>query len=510
MPLQLAQESQITGETPEADDTPVGGNTIAPSARLSRRAESIAQTILLALLLAAPTVVCVRMACVSDNDIWWHLRTGEWILAHHAVPHVDPYSAQLAGSRWLAYSWLFELVVIKLFYRWGLMGLILYSSAMILAITGALFHLLRRLQSDFSIVIGLTYASVFCMAHLYTPRPWMFTILFFTLELNILMQARKTGRVRELLWLPVIFALWANVHIQFVDGLLILGLAFAESVASRWWTAATTRVRPLWMGAALAASLLATLATPFGWRIYTAAYELASQSGVLNSISEMQAMAFRSPQDYAVLLFALGGVAAMAWRRSFPPFETALLGIATYLTFRSGRDVWLLAVVGAAILAATVGNRESPVVRLPRFATTLAMIAAALSIPLGLHALHLDNAQLQTQVEKDLPMRAVEAVRAHGYSGPLFNDYGWGGYLIWALRMPVSIDGRAALYGDKNLNRSFNTWNAQPDWTDDAQLKSAGLVIGSVKSPLTQVLRLSPRYQLVYEDKLAAVFVAHK
>jgi hypothetical protein len=74
----------------------------------------------------------------------------------------------------------------------------------------------------------------------------------------------------------------------------------------------------------------------------------------------------------------------------------------------------------------------------------------------------------------------------------------------------VSIDGRAAFYGDKNLDRSMSTWGGQPDWTDDAQLKSAGLVIGSVKAPLTQLLRMNPRYQLVYEDKLAAVFVAHK
>ena len=59
------------------------------------------------------------------------------------------------------------------------------------------------------------------MGRLYTPRPWLFTILLFILELDILMRARRTGRLRGLLWLPAIFALWANVHIQFIDGRMV-------------------------------------------------------------------------------------------------------------------------------------------------------------------------------------------------------------------------------------------------------------------------------------------------
>ena len=84
------------------------------------------------------------------------------------------------------------------------------------------------------------------------------------------------------------------------------------------------------------------------------------------------------------------------------------------------------------------------------------------------------------------------------------------GYLIWALRMPVSIDGRAAFYGDQAIDRSVATWAGAPDWNSDPELKSAGLVIGPVKAPLTQLLRMDPHFQLIFEDKLAAVFVARR
>jgi len=459
------------------------------------------------MLFAAPALMCVHAAVVSDPDIWWHLRTGEWILEHHAVPHVDPYSSSLAGSSWLAYSWLFELLAMKL-YRWlGLVGIVAYASAMVLAITVALFHLLRRLQTDFSLVVLLTFAGCFSMGRLYSPRPWLFTILFFVLEMDVLMQARKTGRARELLWMPLVFALWANLHIQFIDGLVVLGLAWVETLLAQWWTSADTRIRPTYMGLALAGSLLATLLNPYGWRIYQAAYELATQAGALNKISELQALPFRTTADFMVLLLAMGSAAALAWRRRLLPFETTLLGMAAVLAFRSQRDVWVMVVVGAVILASTIAGRETATVRLPKLGTLIAVMTAVLAILAGFRLMQVNNPRLATDLAKNIPVHAVDEVRARGYTGPLYNDYNWGGYLIWALRMPVSIDGRAAFYGDQRLDRSMATWSAEPDWSGDAQLTSAGLVIGPVKAALTQVLRMDPRFQLVYEDKVAAVFV---
>ena len=475
-----------------------------------KRAEQVAQATVLAVLFAVPALMCAHAACVTDPDIWWHLRTGEWILAHHAVPQVDPFSGPLAGSPWLAYSWLYELVAVKLFHWLGLAGIVAYSSGMVLAITVAMVHMVRRVQRDFTLAALLSFAAVFCMGRLYTPRPWLFTILLFILELDILMRARRTGRVRELLWLPPIFALWANVHIQFIDGLMVLGLAWVEAEAARWWSAAETRVRPAWLGGALAASLLATLVNPYGWRIYGAAYELATQGGALNKVTELQALPFRGLPDFLILLLALASAAALAWRRRFALFETVLLGFAAVVAFRSQRDVWVMAAVGAVILASTITGSEKAAIRLPRFATAIAMLVAAVAVLAGFRAMHVNNARLETQLAKELPVRAVEAVRTKGYAGPLFNDFNWGGYLIWALRMPVSIDGRQNLYGDQRIDRSVATWSAQPDWASDAQLMSAGVVIGPVKAPLTQVLRMDSRFQLVYEDKLAAVFAARK
>jgi hypothetical protein len=383
---------------------------------------------------------------------------------------------------------------------------------MVVAIAAALHHLIKRLQPDFTIAVLISLVASFSLTRLFSPRPWLFTILFFVFELDILMHARKSGRTRELLWLPFIYALWANLHIQFIDGLLVLGLALGEAVLGHWWQGARTRLKPLPLAATLMGCIAATFANPYGWHIYQVAYDLAAQPGVLNSIGEMQAIPFREMPDFSMLFLALASAGALAWRRSFSVFETGILAFAAVVSFRSGRDMWVMVAVAAAILAAGINapGREDETSPLPLFAVPIMVVAISVALYLGFLTMRVNDAGLSEQLAKDMPVHAVEAVKSKGLSGPLYNTYDWGGYLIWSLRRPVSIDGRAAFYGDKRIGRSFATWGAGPGWATDPDLASAGIVIGPASSPLAQLLRLDPRFTLAFEDDVAVVFVPGK
>ena len=486
-----------------------GGSVAAPP-KSNQTADQIAQIIVLAVLFASPALMCVHGAVVADPDVWWHLRTGEWMMQNHALLRADIFSATNAGKPYAAYSWLFELLITKWFQHGGLAGLVGYSASMVLAIAVASRHLIKRLQTDFSLVALFSFVACFTLSRLFTPRPWLFTILFFVLELDILMHARKTGKTRELLWLPLIFALWANIHIQFIDGLLVLGLALAEAIASHWKIGVPTRLRawPLW--AALGGSILGTLVNPFGWHIYRVAYDLASQPGVLNKITELSALHFRDFHDFLLLFARPRSRRRTGVAPALRVFEIGLFLFAAIVSFRSQRDIWVMAFVAALILASSVAGRGEPPVRTPRIASALAAALAALAIFGSFRVWRVTDTLLDKEMVETLPVKAVHEIQAKGYAGPLYNTFDWGGYLIWALQVPVSIDGRAAFYGDAAIDRSNNTWTGTPDWAADPQLKSAGLVIGPVKMPLTQLLRTDPHYKLVYEDKLAAVFIARK
>jgi hypothetical protein len=120
------------------------------------------------------------------------------------------------------------------------------------------------------------------------------------------------------------------------------------------------------------------------------------------------------------------------------------------------------------------------------------------------------NANLTREEAETFPEHAAEFVESRPLSGPLYNDFNWGGYLIWRLpEFQVSMDGRTNLHGDRRFARSYATWSGMRDWATDPELSQAKIVIGSVNFPLTSLLRFDPRFRLVYEDRLAVVFVAN-
>jgi hypothetical protein len=480
----------------------------------TRSRDNVAQAVILTLLYSLPALWSMRsLAFIKDNDIWWHLASGNWILQHHAIPRTDPFSAYGMGKPWAAYSWAFELPAAWLVAHLGLVGLLLMQSVLIIAIVVALHRLIASVVPDFTIGVVLTLAAVVAMDSVLTPRPWLFTILFFVLELHVILRVRQSGRYRQLFWLPLLFCAWANLHVLFIYGLFLLVLAASEAWW-RWWKDSNdsplSRARNAWT-VALIACVAATLLNPELIGIYKLVYNLATQPGMQNLISELHSIQFRSFNDYLLLLIGLGAIATLASRRETQLFPWALLLWAMLFSFRSQRDVWMMAVVGAVTIAASLGSEAPASVRLVRLSNLQSCCIALCVVGLMVCAWRfsgLSSDKMQKGVAVTFPAAAVEFVKANHLPGPLYNHYDWGGYLIWTLpEIPVSMDGRSNLHGTPRIERSAATWKAEHDWDLDAELQNSRLVIGAVDAPLCAVLRLYPRYQLIYEDKVASVFV---
>ena len=68
---------------------------------------------------------------LADADVGWHIRTGEYILRHHAVPHRDLYSFSKPGAPWYAWEWLSDVIDAGLFDWAGLKGVVLMAGVVI-------------------------------------------------------------------------------------------------------------------------------------------------------------------------------------------------------------------------------------------------------------------------------------------------------------------------------------------------------------------------------------------
>lgn len=465
------------------------------------------QGFVLVVLFTTASCFAIRLVGVIDTDLWWHMAVGRWIVNHGAVPHSEPFSVFGAGKPFEAYSWLFELIVFWLFRKFGLVGIVVSSAAMAVAITAAVHHLVRRLNSTFLLGVGITFLSIYTMARLYTPRPWLPSMLFFVLELDILMRARRTGESRELYWLPLIFAVWVNMHIQFVDGLVVLAIATAEALLATRWTAIRTNFRVGPMTWIFFGCVVATLINPYGIRIYKVAYDLVAQGAGLVQLPELGAVPFRSLDDWCLLFLALAACVGLARAQVPSFFETVLLGFSIVVSFRSQRDIWVIAVVGAAILASNMPERPADQFLLKASSIPLITMATVALTTLVLVVMGINESTLQDQLSRSLPVRAVGAIKEHGWTGPIYNDYGWGGYLIWSLHEPVSIYGRNTVYGVEKVLRSNATWNGYAGWDSDPDLLPANLIIAKRDAPLVQLLQLQPCLQAAYEDQDSVVFI---
>src|SRR5207248_467711 len=78
-------------------------------------------------------------------------------------------------------------------------------------------------------------------------------------------------------------------------------------------------------------------------------------------------------------------------------------------------------------------------------------------VALGLVRTFPASAGLQAIVDRVYPRQAIVYLRQHPDFGPMYNDYGLGGYLIWSLgkEHPVFIDGRADVYEDAGVYSDY-------------------------------------------------------
>ncbi len=451
--------------------------------------------------------------CVVDLDIWWHVKVGDWIAEHLAVPHSGIFSRTAANRPWAAYSWGYEILLSRAYKWFGLMGGGVFGVVETLAVGYAVFWMVHKLSQNFWKSWALAIVTCYSFLFSLMPRPVFFSILLFTVMLTPLLEADRSGNVRLLYWLPPVFVVWANFHIQFVYGLAVLGLYVGVRVLRRWAPPNVTQFLaddselPLPQTGMIAAlCVLATCVGPYSFHLYGVIYGYTKSKFAYVIIKELQPLSFRSWMHFAELFLTAAGFFAVGWRRKIDPFRLALLCVATVVAYRTMRDAWFIVIPAAACIAESMRREEE----CERGENALERVGLAIAVALliALFARNSDFSQrgLDRAISQRLPVNAVNYLRANPLPGPLYNDLDWGGFLIWYLpQYPVAVDGRNDLYGDDMDRMFFNTQNAD-DYANDPYLSEAGCVLLQKKVPLAAALNNDPRYQLVYEDGIAVLF----
>ena len=480
---------------------------------------------LVALLAGVGEVAFQLKLCVLDLDLWWHLKVGDWIVEHLAVPHTGILSRTAANRPWVAYSWGYEVLLSRAYTWFGLLGIGIFGTFLTIAVAYTVYWMLRRLSGQFWLACVLT--GVVCSAFLFNgmPRPFFFSMVLLSITLTLVLQANRSGRVQMLFWLPPIFLLWANLHIQFIYGLflvgLLVGVTLAQRLADRLGIAPGFLRSPSLPAKDLvvlfAVCVFATLVGPNFYHPYIAVYEYSKAKFAYSVIVELQPLTFRWYSDYAELFLTAAGFFAVGWRKKLDPFKLALLTIASVVAYRTLRDAWFICIPAAACVAdlpAPGAERDRPEHDRPEYDrpeswSEITGVAAAVALLLVLLSRGTDFNQrgFDRAISSQYPVNAVNFLRRNPVPGPLYNNLNWGGFLMWYMPdYPVAIDGRNDLYGDDLDQLFYHSQNADTSYTTDPYLNEAGVVLLDSHLPLAKILRVDARFQLVYRDATATVY----
>jgi hypothetical protein len=493
---------------------PARNEAAGPAPPRSAAAAVVQKAFSFPVMLACGLAMVTFLSCrsrVSDPDTWWHLRVGETIWRSKSIPRTDLFSYTTNNHTSIDPEWLAEISIYLAYDLGGCRGLLLwlclFSSAVFVALY--VYCSLYSGNSKISFLGGLL-GCFFGSVGLHV-RPVVLGHLFLVLELLVLHLGRTKSR-RWLWTLPPVFALWANCHGSFVLGLLALGAfgigSFVDLASGGLVSVRRERRERAFPGVMFALCIAAPALNPIGLQLLSYPFDtLTNQRVGLANISEWQALTVSDPRGVA--LFGVAGL--LGWIVLTRPVqvrleELVLLLIAFGLALRHIRMLFAFGILTAPILCrllADAWDRYDPG-RDHRGANAALMLGFLAVMLFAFPA----ASQLDRQVRTENPAGAVEFIRRSGISGPMLNQYEWGGYLMWALpEQKVFVDVRGDIFDWTGVLGAYARWyNLQEDPMLLLNKYRIAYCILSRAAPMSSVLPLLPGWRRVYSDDLAVIF----
>ena len=487
----------------------------------------ITSTRSLVILIVFVVIFVTALRPITDPDFWWHLKTGEYIIQNHSIPHADVFSQTRMGSEWITHEWLSEVFMYGVYRLAGFAGLIVIFALLVSASFWVVYIRFRSrvghpLVAALALVLGAAATTL-----VWGARPQIFTLLLASIFLYVLDNYYRKEFNRAIWLLVPLMVLWVNLHAGWVLGIVLIALTLSGLVLDVLFRAESRET--LWeRGPALLGVLIACSAAicinPSGTRMYSYPLETVTAATFMRYVEEWKSPDFHQPHFQAVLILMLATFffLAISNKRERPGRLLLLLATCSAM-LRFGRNVPFFSLVATPLFAEHLWEwvkgqpwstrlfasteTETRKRSIPRIAINSLIILVALSL-CGLAARHAVAEQPPTEAQ-EFPKAAVDYIQTQRPPQPIFNDYAWGGYLIWRLYpdYPVYIDGRADVFGEKLVEEFIEVNDGKPRWRELLQQYGAKTVLVKRDSALASLLGNDSRWQKVFEDKQAVVLV---
>lgn len=463
------------------------------------------------LLFAGLLVTRLQPTLFHDGDTGWHLWAGGAVLERGPGSIPDVLSFTRAGVPFANVEWLGEALLSLLWRHAGYTGVALVCSVVFAATFAWLYRILvgETRNPPVSLLVTALAAQVTLLQFLARPL-----ILSFPLFLGVVtLLRRRAGTGWALAGVPLLTALWANVHPS----------AYLAPALALWFWLHDPRSFRRALTALLAGAALG--ATPWGFHwigemlVTNRPYMPLVQEWGSPRFSEFRfvpllaflvlALAARRgapARSRGDLVWGLGWMAAALVSTRFAPY--AVLAWAPSLAADLARGSFFRwpGRPGRAWKELVAGLAPMEAILRPRFWPVLLGGAALVLAP----ALGSVFPRVAVGFPADrFPRAALDHAEAAGLGPRVFNYYGWGGMIAWEgeRRWQVFIDGRAGFFGRDLLADYLGVMGVDPDWEAILAGHRPDWVLVPRDASLVAAAVATGRWRLEYEDAVASVLV---
>ena len=368
-----------------------------------------------------------------------------------------------------------------------------------------------------------------------SPRPQLFTYLFFSYYLYGLLSFKYFNKVRYLYTFPLIMIFWVNLHGGYIIGIALLFFFAFTELLSNFMVAETDRKKCVALCIPFVIALLSLATSSLNpdfidhWKY---PFQVITMEASKNFISEWRSPDFHGLFGKLYLLLVFAFFSANIYRKKQPDVTELFIPL-FFITegFIAVRHIALAILSCVPFIAIALNNRFQinvsdllPNNLIKHFSSPF---KGSLKQDLGYKEYFLNwfvlcfvsvvillvtpslNTNAAEKINKTIPVKATNFVVTNNIQGRIFNTYGYGGYLIYRLypEQKVFIDGRADMYGDDFLKIYKEIAEGLPDWEKEFDQYDIDYIICWKKAPIRQLLLTRGDFKLVYDDMYNSVLV---
>lgn len=384
-----------------------------------------------------------------DPDFGWHYKYGEYITQNKRIPKENIYSYTFPEYKWANSYWISQVFFYLLYSNLGTV----FSGILIAFLsTLVLFSILKKADNQYEngnkptlrTYFGLFIALIFFSNYKAVVRPLLFSSFFMLLLIYALFYKQK-----YLKYTPLLFLIWVNTHADFAFGLAILGIFNIHKVLTKGLDKDY-----LLIYAASLISVVITIINPFGLELWQTLLKETNPFQFWH-ISEWLPLKDKNFM-YMYYIFSAMVIASLIELKNKRENFWLIISYSIFFTISARASYFariaflsglfpifdFITNISKTTTEFFKGKNKKKIEKTSKYVLYTIFLVSGI-----IFTKKLIGAQ-KTKIwakEAGYPYEAIQYIKEnpHKFKGNMFNQYNWGGFLIWQLpEHKTFIDGR--------------------------------------------------------------------